>query len=121
MSLRRGWPQNNRVHVIASLTLALALGIAVGLAWPEPDAPLASMERRVTETARRDARAGRIDGPILRSTCKPVRATPNRWSCVAVRWETKLGYGGQTYEVARDRRTGRFRISRFDIPIWWGV
>jgi hypothetical protein len=109
------------VRVIISLTAALAIGLAVGLAWDEPEPPLASLERQVTETARRDARAGRIEGPIKRSECKPVRATPNRWSCVAIRWETELGYGGQTYMAARDRRTGRFRVSRFDIPVWWGV
>jgi hypothetical protein len=109
------------VRLIVSLSVALVIGVVIGLAWDEPDPPLANLERQVTETARRDARAGRIDGPILRSECGPVRATPNRWGCVAVQWETQLGYGGQTYEVARDRRTGEFRISRFEIPIWWGV
>jgi hypothetical protein len=121
VSLRRGSAENNPVRVIVPLTLALLVGLAVGLAWDEPERPLAKLERQVTETARRDARAGRIEGPILRSTCAPVRATPNRWSCVAIRWETKLGYGGQTYMAARDRRTGRYRVSRFQIPIEWGV
>ncbi len=114
MSLRRGWPQNNPVRVIVPLLVALAAGVAIGLAWDEPDPPLAELERRVAEVARRD-------GPVLRAECRPVRATPNRWSCVAVRWETELGYGGDTYQAARHRRTGRWRISRFEIPVWWGV
>jgi hypothetical protein len=107
--------------VIVSLTLALVVGLVVGLAWPEPERPLAALERQVVDAARRDVRARRIEGPVLRAECKPVRATPNRWSCVAVRWETELGYGGQTYSAARNRRTGRFRVSRFEIPIWWGI
>ncbi len=121
MWLRRGSAENNPVRVIISLTAALAVGLAIGLAWDEPEPPLARLERQVVETARRDVRAGRIEGPILRAECGPVRATPNRWSCVAVQRETELGYSGQTYEVARNRRTGEFRISRFEIPIWWGV
>jgi hypothetical protein len=121
LSLRRGWAQNTPVRVIVSLSVALLIGIAAGLAWDELDPPLAALERQVTEQARRDVRAGHIKGPVLRSECSPVRATPNRWSCVAIRFETELGHGGQTYEAARNRRTGEFRVSRFEIPIWWGV
>ena len=108
-----------RLTVVALLA-GLAIGIAAGLSWPEPEPPLRELERRVTARARAEARAGRIDGPILRSTCSPVRATPNRFSCVAVQWQTKLGYGGLVYMASRNRR-GRWRISRFDIPIEWGV
>jgi hypothetical protein len=114
VSLRRGSAQNTPVRVIVPLLLALVAGVAIGLARDEPDRPLAADEREVAEVARRT-------GPVLRAECAPVRDTPNRWSCVAVRWETELGYGGDTYQAARDRRTGRWRISRFEIPLWWGV
>jgi hypothetical protein len=113
---------------VGALFAGLAVGIVVGLASGEHERPdgkgdravVRRLEAAVTARARADARAGRIKGPVLRTECGPVERTPGVYSCTAVRFQTKLGYGGQTY-AAKLRPDGTFDIRLFNIPIEWGV
>jgi hypothetical protein len=122
---------------IGSLAAGLAVGVTLGLVWPDPGPTLRErrraavhrMEAAVTARARQDARAGEIRGPILRSRCDPVRGTRERdprasvgrYRCIAVQTESARVYTGQVYLATIAWRTGRVRVRRFEIPLYWGV
>jgi hypothetical protein len=104
---------------VAALFAGLAVGIAAGLAWPETESPrdaiVARLESRVTAYDRR------VEGRTVRTVCTPVRGSGSDYSCYAIRHEGPLGSSGIYYHARVDWRTGRFRFSRFDVPLYWGV
>ena len=99
---------------IAALFAGLVVGIALGATWPDPGPSRQEITARVERaiTARTHA---------IRTVCAPIRSSPNRLRCIAVRFQSQLGYGGQVYVAKVNWETGRFRFRRFDIPIEWGV
>jgi hypothetical protein len=103
---------------MAALFAGLAVGIAAGLAWPEPDPPRSEAIRRLEAAV--TIHSGRADGHAIRTHCTPVRGSDSDYSCFVV--QSELGSGIGIYYSARiDWKTGRFRFSRFDVPLYWGV
>ena len=105
---------------VVSLFAGLAVGIAVGLAWPEPDPPRGAavdrLEAAVTKASRR------ADGPVVRTRCTRVRGSGTDYSCFVVQHRGRLGSEIGIYYKARvNWRTREFRFARFDVPLYWGV
>ena len=96
------------------LFAGLAVGVVLGLTWPDPGPSRAEVVERVQDAITKRTHA-------LHTVCSPIRRAPNRLRCIAVRFETRLGYGGHVYVAKVNWKTGKFRFRRFNIPIEWGV
>ena len=105
---------------VAALLAGLAVGIAAGLAWREPDPPRSDVIRRL-ETAV-TTYSSRVDGRAIRTRCTPVRGSASDYSCFVVQRESELVAGIGIYYRARvNWRTREFRFVPFDVPLYWGV
>ena len=103
---------------VAALFAGLAVGIAAGLAWPERESPRSEVIRRLEAAITKHS--SRADRHAIRTECVPVHGSERDYSCFVV--QSELGFGIGIYYNARvDWKTGRFRFSRFDVPLYWGV
>jgi hypothetical protein len=90
---------------------------------------LRQLERQITDYARRQVKANKLGGPIVRTRCQVFqRDNPDdlalrraRYSCTAVTSETDVIYMGHLFVAVIDYTTGHVRFHRKGIPIWLGI